>query len=161
METNDSRISIILDCNLWIRLITESTNKFRKKLLSGNYEIIITSYMVVEILRVLKRLSSRLKTSYNDLESLFWDFCNHSKVKMDFQQPFSDSLISEIKNVPEIKMLAKLIDLEQKDVPYIVCAFQNKAIFFTDDKRSLLDKRDYIKNQLGIEIKSIREFMKG
>ncbi|MFX1512114.1 MAG: hypothetical protein ACFFCQ_05975, partial [Promethearchaeota archaeon] len=59
-ETQETKKSIVLDCNLWIKIVSEKDSDFTKHVLTGNYLVILTSYMVVEILRVLKRLSHRL-----------------------------------------------------------------------------------------------------
>jgi len=156
----ERRQPLILDCNLWIELITKKECHLREKILTGNYSIIITSYMAVETLRVLKRLSSKMNISLSKLETHFWEFLFHDNITMNFKQVFTESLINEIKDLPEIKIIASLLDLERKDVPYIVAAFQYNAIFLTEDVRSLLEKRNLIKQKLNIEILSMDEFLK-
>ncbi len=136
----ERRRPFILDCNLWIELITKKECPLREKILTGDYPLIITSYMAVETLRVLKRLSSKMNISFSKLESHFWEFLFHDNITMNFKQPVTESLIDEIKDLPEIKIIASLLNLERKDVPYIVATFQYNAKFLIEDVRSLLKR---------------------
>ena len=115
--------------------------------------------MVVELLRVLKRLSGRLSTPYTELENQFWEICSLNYIKTDFKEPFSESLISEVRRIPEFRIIAKILDLEVKDVPYLVAAFQHTAILVSNDLRSLVDKRNLIEQNLGIMIRTPTEFL--
>ena len=137
----------------------QKKSELRNKLLQEEYQTILTSYMGVEILRVLKRLSSRLSISFSELESLFWNICSHKFVKLDFQRPLTEALITEVKRIPEFKIIAKLLDLEIKDIPYLVAAFQNNAMLVTDDLRSIITKRQIIDKNLGLKILTIAEFL--
>ena len=143
-------ISIILDCNLWIDLIRDHPSGFRSKLLSGRLIIIISSYMAVEILRTLRRLAGRIDVRYKDLADLFWHFVQNSCIKVAFQQPLSESLVRETRNIPEMQIIAKMLGLEVKDVPYIVCAYEHSAILVTIDYRSILNKREIIEDRIGV-----------
>lgn len=116
--------------------------------------------MIAEILRVLKRLSIRLNLSRNMLENLFWDLTKSEIITLDFDIPLSNSLIYEIKNKSEIVILSKLLELESKDVPYIVAAFNYSAILITEDIRSLYIYRDLLKSNLNIRIETIDSFTK-
>jgi len=151
--------SVVLDCNVWINDFLQKESDLRKKLLQEPYQVILTSYMVVEILRVLKRLSVRLSVSFYELESLFWNVCSFNCIKMDFQKPFTESLVSEVKRAPEFRMIVRLLDLEVKDVPYLVVTFQHNAILVSNDLRSLVTKRDIIDKSLGIKILTSSEFL--
>jgi hypothetical protein len=115
--------------------------------------------MVVEILRVLKRLSVRLSISYTELEIHFWEICSLSCIKTDFKEPFTEALISEVRRIPEFRIIAKILDLVVKDVPYLVTAFQHSAILVSNDLRSLVNKRNLIENNLGIRILTATEFL--
>ncbi|MFX1512113.1 MAG: hypothetical protein ACFFCQ_05970, partial [Promethearchaeota archaeon] len=85
--------------------------------------------------------------------------CFHENILMNFDQPFADSLIAETKRLPEYQIIARLLDLETKDIPYLVAAFQYKAILISDNLRSLVNKRDLIEEYLGVSIKSSTEFL--
>ncbi len=115
--------------------------------------------MVVEVFRVFKRLSRRISIPYTELESLFWDFCAHENISMKFEHPFADSLITETKRLPEYQIIARLLDLESKDVPYLVTAFQYKATIISDNLRSLVNRRELIKQYLDVDMRSSTEFL--
>ena len=72
----------------------------------------------------------------------------------------SASLIGEVQRKPEFRLIAKLLGLEVKDVPYVVTAFQFDAILVTADVRSILNKRGTMKQVLGLVIMSLGEFLK-
>lgn len=80
--------SVILDCNVWITDFFKKASRLRNKIDHNNYQVFLTSHMVVEILRVLKRLSTRLSISYTELETRFWEICSFNYIKLDFKQPF-------------------------------------------------------------------------
>lgn len=151
--------SVIFDCNVWITDFFKKESGLRNKITNNKYQVILTSYMVVEILRVLKRLSPRLSISYTELETRFWEICSLNYIQTDFKEPFSESLISEVRRIPEFRIIAKIMDLEVKDVPYLVTAFQHTAILVSNDLRSLVDKRNLIENHLGIKIRTTKEFL--
>ena len=159
-ESKKSEIlSVIFDCNVWITDFFKKESGLRNKITDSKYQVILTSYMVVEILRVLKRLPTRISISYTDLETRFWEICSLNYIKTDFKEPFSESLISEVRRIPEFRIIAKIMDLEVKDVPYLVAAFQHTAILVSNDLRSLVDKRNLIENHLGIKIRTTQEFL--
>jgi len=151
--------SVIFDCNVWITDFLKKESELRNKITNNKYQVILTSYMVVEILRVLKRLSIRLSISYTELETHFWEICSFNYIKTDFKEPFTESLISEVRRIPEFKIIAKILDLEVKDVPYLVATFQHTAILVSNDLRSLIDKRNLIEKNLGIKIQTTTEFL--
>lgn len=151
--------AVILDCNVWITDFFTKKSELRNKITHKKYQVILTSYMVVELLRVLKRLSGRLSTPYTELENQFWEICSLNYIKTDFKEPFSESLISEVRRIPEFRIIAKILDLEVKDVPYLVAAFQHTAILVSNDLRSLVDKRNLIEQNLGIMIRTPTEFL--
>lgn len=123
------------------------------------YPIIITSYGIVEILRVLKRFASQWNKNYINLEQKFWEICNLESIQKEFQAPISESLLKEVKRTPEYRLIADILNLEVKDVPYIVNTYQFKAILVTSDERSLISKRQDLYKRLGIIIKSLPEFL--
>lgn len=159
LQIKNTDKEIILDCNVWITDFLKKESDLHKKIRDDNYVVIITSYMAVEILRVLKRVATHLSVTYSELENLFWKVCSLSYIIPNFEQPFTESLITEVKRLPEFQIIAKLLNLETKDVPYIVAAYQYKAILVTNDIRSLVNKGQKIKNHLGIDVISLTEFL--
>jgi len=158
-SNTESRVSAILDCNIWIQLLLGKNNLLQQKIIIQKYPLIITSYGIVEILRVLKRFASQWKKNYFDLEEKFWDILNLESIQKEFQAPISESLLNEIKRAPEYRLIAEALNLEIKDVPYIVTAYQFKAILVTTDDRTIISKRQDLNKRLGIIIKSLNEFL--
>ena len=150
--------ALVIDCNLWISILTQPENELKEILFKGTFRVVLTSYMVVEILRVLQRLASRRLLRYAEVESLFWDFCAYPFIIKDFQQPITDSLVNEVRKVPEYLIIAQLLELEVKDVPYLVAAYQHSALLLSNDIRSLVAKRDPIQKHLGIQLITLDEF---
>jgi len=156
---NDQSQAVVLDCNVWITNFLHKESALRRKLRQDPYQVILTSYMVVEILRVLKRVSVRLSVSFSELESLFWQICSFPFIKLDFHQPLTEALVAEVKRIPEFQIIAKLLDLEIKDIPYLVTAFQHNALLISNDLRSLIAKRNIIHKYLSIKILTSSEFL--
>ncbi len=113
----------------------------------------------MEILRVLKRLALKINVNYTELEARFWDLCNAKTIRKEFEFPISESLIIEVRHSSEFRMIAKLLRMEVKDMPYLVAAFQFGAFIVTRDIKSILSRRAEIKRHLNIEIKSLEEFL--
>jgi predicted nucleic acid-binding protein len=156
----EKRKPAVLDCNVWLCLLSAKDARLQDKVVEQGYPVIITSYGVVEVLRALKRLSKDIAGGYATLEEDFWELCNSATIRREFASVISESLIGEVGRKPEFRLIAKLLGLETKDVPYVVSAFQFDAIFVTTDARSILDKRGTIKQFLGLEIIGLEEFLK-
>jgi hypothetical protein len=62
--------------------------------------------------------------------------------------------------IPEYRIISRLLDLEVKDVPYLVAAFQHKAILVSENIRSLVSKRQGIQTALNIDIKTSEELLR-
>jgi len=157
-ETKRERTPAIIDCNVWIDLLS-GNDALEKKIVEEGYPIIITSYGVVEVLRALGHIARKLKIPPGNLESKFWSFCILPSIDKQFKVPFTTSLIDEVKNTPEFRVIAKLLDMEVKDTPYIVAAFQHGACLVTQDKRSILVKKEEIKQKLGVRALTDVEFL--
>jgi len=149
---------IIFDCNIWMEIFFEDRIDLIKNVYN-KYEIIITSYCVVETLRVLRRISTKLRKSYFDLESLMCEIWNLPCINQEFDHPISNHLIPEIKNCTENKMLSKLLNVETKDVPYIIAAYKFDAILVSKDFRSLTQYADELKSKLGINVMNWDQFL--
>jgi predicted nucleic acid-binding protein len=158
-SSDEGRKPVLLDCNAWIQLYLSEDPKLSAVIFDDQYPIIVTSYCVAEILRVLKRVSISEGIDLHETESLLWECLYHPNVQKEFTTEISESILKEVRRAPEYHVIAKLLDLEVKDVPYIVSAFHLKAKLVTNDERSLLNRRDLIKKELDVEIASIQEFL--
>lgn len=106
----------------------------------------------MEIMYVFKRISQRLKISFRSIETRFWEFCNYSCIEYEYKQSISENLIREIKKMPEIQIIAKSFQLEIKDVPYIVLAYQYHAITLIKDIRSITMRADLLHKIIGLDV---------
>ena len=158
-EEEGAKIRLVLDCNIWISDFLQEKSMLRDIINDGHYRILITSYMAVEILRVLQRQATRLSIDFQQVERIFWSTCQDEAVDMKLKTPVSKSLVQEVKNTTEFKVIAKLLDIEVKDIPYVVAAYTYKATILISDIRSFVDKRDPIKEKLGIDVLTLEEFL--
>ncbi|MHA1617351.1 MAG: PIN domain-containing protein [Candidatus Njordarchaeales archaeon] len=162
MLKNSSRSRIIvLDANIWIKGlfgISKEARQIIKDCLNRKLRIVVNSYIVAEVVRVLKRIAMRSKLNPLKLERNFWIIINSESVIKDFITPVSEDLIEFLKNKDEILLISKIFNLEPKDVPYIVLAFKFKAPIITEDKRSIYIKRREIEERIGIRILTLKEF---
>jgi len=159
MDENLNFQKVIFDCNVWLEIFLDEKWDLMHKIFRTN-KIILTSYCVVEILRVLRRLSIRLKKNFTDLESLIWEFWNQPGIEMKFDVPISDHLITEIKNCVEYNIISQLLHIETKDVPYIVAAYQFNATLVSKDERSITRFAEILKSKLAINVISWENFVK-
>ncbi len=150
---------VILDCNVWIGIILGFEKRLDKRLFDDKYPVIVTSYGIAEIMRVLKRLSIVQGISFRELETRAWKLFNLPNIQQEFSTDVSESILFAVKQAPEYRVIAKLLSMEIKDVPYVVSAFQMKARILTSDKRSFLSRKDAIKQQLDIEVIGLQEFL--
>ncbi|HMF30141.1 MAG TPA: hypothetical protein VKK79_01905 [Candidatus Lokiarchaeia archaeon] len=151
VETEGTQ-KFIFDCNVWIHLILQGQSSFFQQLELNNYQIILTSYNAVEILRVLKRISKRTNVPFERLENLAWNSWKFPCIHPIFDKPMSDAIINEVRILPEYAIIAKAFDLEQKDVPYVIAVFQYDAVLVTKDQRSLVSRAEILQEKLGIRI---------
>lgn len=152
------RATAILDCNVWIDLLA-GNDALEREIVDGARPIIITSYIAVEVLHALRHVGRELGIAASELEGRFWDTCMLPSIEKQFKQSLSGSLIHEIKMMPEMRIIARLLDMEIKDMPYIVAAFQHGAILVTNDNRSIYAKRGDIKTRIGVIVQSEAEFL--
>ena len=150
----------IYDCNVWIEIISQYRHEIFAYFQEYNWELFLTSYNAVEILRVLKRISQRTKENFERLENLAWNLWSLPCIRIMFDKPSSDTLINEIRTLPEYAIIAKAFDLEPKDVPYVVAAFQYNATLVTMDLRSLVAQAQLLQQRLGVEVISWNAFIR-
>nr|MDO8046076.1 hypothetical protein [Candidatus Baldrarchaeota archaeon] len=61
-----------------------------------------------------------------------------------------------MKKTPEIQMISKILEIEPKDVPYLVLAFKHKVPIITTDERSLAKKSEKIRKLTRVEISTVK-----
>jgi predicted nucleic acid-binding protein len=154
----ETKTLVIFDCNVWLDFLSGNED-LEKKVVDEGWPVLVSSYVAVEVIRALHHVAKALKTKFSVLESNFWYFSMLPTIIKDFKMPFTTGLIDEIKNMPEFRVIAKLLDLETKDIPYIVEAYQHEACIVTRDNRSLLTKKEEIKSKLGVILISEEEFL--
>jgi predicted nucleic acid-binding protein len=150
---------VILDCNVWIGIILGYEKRLDKKIIDDHYPVIVTSYGIAEIMRVLKRLAIVQGIAFRELETRAWKFFNLPSIQQEFSTDVSESILLAVKQAPEYRVIAKLLSVEVKDAPYVVSAFQMNARIITVDERSFLSRKNAIKQQLDIEVIGLREFL--
>ena len=160
MTSEKENNHFLFDCNIWMLILLKNQKHLFHFLQSKHYEIIITSYGMVEILRVLKRIALRQNITYELLEEKIWEFMKFPCIQMQFDKPISEKLIDELHRIPEYHIMTQIFQLELKDIPYLVASFQYNAQLITEDKRSILDKAATIQEKLGITILSWEHFLK-
>ena len=138
---------VVLDANIWIKGLLDVDPvcaEIVKAVRKGKLEPVVSSYAVAEVIAVLRRVAQRFERIPEVLERDWWTIINLQNVEKDLEDDISSSLLDEIRRSSEICLLADILRIEPKDVPYIVLARKHDALLVTDDKRSLLDVRDRI-----------------
>ena len=163
MLKNSSKAkTLILDANIWVYgilgTLKEATDIILK-CIKGEYKILVNSYIVAEVTRVLKRIAIRIHRDPLELEKLFWKILNSNNVIKEFYHPITEDLIETMKKTSEIQMISKILEIEPKDVPYLVLAFKHKVPIITTDERSLAKKSEKIRKLTKIEIFTIKELI--
>ena len=145
----------ILDTSVWIsgllRLDPPAT-QILTALVNQSIEVIISSYGVVEVLTVFRRLAHELRVSAVILERDIWAIWNQPNVIKEFSTDITAALLSEVRQQREIRLLAKILALEPKDIPFIVLAYSHKLPLITNDERSLWTKRAKIETSTGVRV---------
>ena len=158
-----TQIKLVLDANVWVFGLFQKHPHFT--LLQKSFpeesavNLIIDSYGVVETLHVVRRVAKQSHKSHETVEKAFWSILNQASCTLDFEYPLKKDLKHLMRNKPEFLMLARIFDLEPKDVPYLVLSFKHQAILVTEDYRSLYARREQIKSLLKVEICSVQEIL--
>lgn len=154
--------SYVLDTVVWTYGMLNANSEphvLIKRVISGKYRVLISSYGTLEILNVLERVANQFVHSKTQLKRDFWTILALSNVVQEYEQNLSKALVKEVRQTAEIRLIAQTLDLEPKDVPFIVLAFKHNIPLVTEDKRSLLDKRGTIEDIIGVKIVSVAEIL--
>ena len=92
-----------------------------------------------------EEVSYRLSSDSKILERDLWIILNSDFVVQEFDRPVSEGLLRELRRAPEILLISKFLELEQKDVPYLVIAFKTGSKIVSTDERSLVSRRREMK----------------
>lgn len=148
---------VILDANIWIKGLFGFNKKAKsliERCLNNEFKTAVSSYIIAEIVRVIKRICIKIGRDSIELERKLWIILNSKQIIKDFNVPITEDLIEFTKRKDEIKLIAKTFEIESKDVPYIVLAYKMNGCIVTEDNRSLYQRREIITKQLDIEIYS-------
>ncbi len=153
----------ILDANVWVRgllLLSDPCREIIESVVKGKIRVVVNSYCVAEVTRIFKRVSFRYGLNPLKLEKKLWTVLNVENVIKDFREPLSEDLLMELRRAPEHLVISRLLKIEPKDSPYIVSAYKHKAKLVTTDIKSLLGRRNEIKEKIGVEAVSVKETLK-
>lgn len=146
---------VILDTCVWVNgLLGVDPHAARiiKAITNQKLEVVISSYGVAELFNVFRRLARELKVPATVLERDIWAIWNQPNVIKDFSTDITKTLLYEVRRRKEIELLAKILELEPKDVPFVVLAYNHRIPLITIDERSLWVKRQNIKKMTGVRI---------
>lgn len=121
---------------------------------NGQWILLINSYCAAETISVLQRLDNS-----RELESKFWNLLAHPQIRSIFTVPITKALVRTLRSAGHIMLIGEILDIEPKDVPYLLTAYEKKCCMVTEDIRSLWDKRESIQNKTGIVIKRVDEIL--
>ncbi len=153
---------VVLDSCVWINGIlgvNEHCSLIIDKIVSKSLSVFVSSYSIVEVISVLRRISSDYSISSTDLERSFWKIINLENIIKEFSLDITQLLLAEIRNQTEITMLAKILELESKAIPFILLSYKNNVPLITEDYRSLWKKRNKVRDLVGVEILLSKEFI--
>lgn len=80
---------------------------------------------------------------------------NHIKlkhIKAFDKERYTPAIIKLLRSKPEYKLISQILEIEVKDAPILVLAYEYNAPLATMDIRSLYKKRETIKKLTGVDI---------
>ena len=150
------RIRLVFDASTWIFALHghDPSHALLKRCfhLPRDVQLIVNSYCVMEILNALKNT-----THDPSVEKHFWAILNSPSCLLDFDFPLSKDLLRQIRRKAEMLMIARMLELEPKDVPYLVLSYTHDAVLVTEDFRSIISKKNRIFDLLKVRIVTSRE----
>lgn len=152
---------VVLDTCVWVNGFLNSdpySREILEAIVDNRIEIIISSYGVAECMNTLRRLAKELRMPPVSIERDIWAIWNQKNVIKQFEEDIANSLVKEVRKQTEILLIAKLLNLEPKDVPFIILSYSNKVPLVTCDKRSIWDFKDEIYKKLGVHVFLSSEF---
>jgi len=152
---------VILDTCVWVNgllHVDPHADRIIKAIANQELEVVISSYGVVEVFTVFRRLAWELRVPPTVLERDIWAIWNQSNVIKEFSTDITMALLYEVRRQKEIELLAKILELEPKDVPFIVLAYNHKIPLITTDERSLWANRQKIEKMTGVRILLSKEW---
>ncbi len=153
---------IVCDASVWLQGLfgtNDDLYNLIKQITKGEAIALVNSYCVLEILRGVKRIAGKTHQSAQFLESRVWNILTTAGTGLTFDRPLEEAIIHQIRQQIEYQILAKILELESKDLPYITLAYEKSAPIVTLDKRSLYNKREEIKKRIGVIIYTPKEFL--
>lgn len=121
----------ILDTNLWV-FGTLRTNERAVEILAeierGETTSAISAYMVQEALSAFDRTESLSATDRDTAKTAFLTRLTRMTglVEAPSSRDVRDSLVEERRSAPAVRTLARVCDIQPKDVPILVLAFEHR-----------------------------------
>ena len=121
----------ILDTNLWV-FGTLRTNNQAAELLAeidrGETTSTVNAYMVQEALAAFDRIQSLSAADRDAVKTRFLTRLTRMTglIETPSSRDVSDALLREQRSAPTVQMLARVCEIQPKDVPILVLAFEHR-----------------------------------
>lgn len=122
---------IILDTNLWV-FGTLSTNARAERILDeiehGEIVSAINAYMIQEALDAFDRTPGLTAQQCDDVKTLFLTRLTRMTglIEAPSSRDVADSLLDHRRSATHTQLLARITDLQAKDIPILVLAFKHR-----------------------------------
>lgn len=150
----------ILDTNLWV-FGTLGTNDRAERLLDeierGDTESAISAYMVQEALEAFDRTPGLSAQERDEVQTLFLTRLTRMTglVEAPSSRDVVDSLLDQRRSAVQTRLLARVTELQPKDVPILVLAFRHRehepVILTNDAEFASFDPDEHNLDGIGIE----------
>lgn len=151
----------ILDTNLWV-FGTLRTNERARKLLTeierGEETSAISAYMVREALDAFDRTDSLSASERDTVKTAFLTRLTRMTGLVDApsSRDASESLLQERRSASAVRLIARICEIQPKDVPILLLAFEHRdrepTILTTDAPFAALNPADYELHEISIEL---------
>ncbi|MDK2825468.1 MAG: hypothetical protein PWQ63_1567 [Methanolobus sp.] len=152
---------IVLDSCVWIHAFLGTDERcvsLIKKVLSGDVKPVVSPYIAMEVVNNVLKEGNRKKYDLDKLQTAIWSVFREPFVKTTFTPlDFEMMVLEEVRSRPEYCALATALNIEPKDAPIVVLAYQYAIPLATMDERSLLSVKENIRQLIGIDLISVDE----
>ena len=128
MNPPEIKENVIFDSNIWILGFTES-HEAAKNLIRrhtrGEYTIYISAYIYDEVYQAFDR--SLKGSAVDEAKQNFSQFiAGNDHIEGPSQQELKEMDIDRVRNLPENKMLGRILGVQTKDIPIVVFAWMHR-----------------------------------
>lgn len=151
----------ILDTNLWV-FGTLRTNERATKLLTeierGEETSAIIAYMVQEAVAAFDRTDSLTASERDTVKTAFLTRLTRMTGLVDApsSREASESLLQERRTATAVRLIARICEIQPKDVPILLLAFEhedrNPTILTNDASFAAFDPADHRLDEISIEL---------